>query len=84
MKAGAAPGDCWDQISFPGKCSSQGNRKCFKEMISRNQTQRFLRCDCHNWDDDEEEPRSKPRKEVHIYNCKRANPKNCTFQSKKF
>ncbi|CAN6920213.1 unnamed protein product [Brassica oleracea] len=45
-------GDCWDEIPFPGKCSKQGKQECFKEMLSKNITRRFVRCNCINWEPD--------------------------------
>ncbi|ESQ48297.1 hypothetical protein EUTSA_v10021830mg [Eutrema salsugineum] len=73
VEAGDQPSECWDEIPFPGKCGFHGNKKCFKEMLSKNQTQRFLRCICNNW-----EPLNS-RKEEHVCRCQRANPNNCTL-----
>ncbi|CAH8379086.1 unnamed protein product [Eruca vesicaria subsp. sativa] len=62
-------GDCYDQIPFPGLCGYHAKKKCFKEMLSKNITRRFLSCDCINREHDKS---AKGEDEAHICNCLRA------------
>ncbi|XP_019088183.1 PREDICTED: putative defensin-like protein 233 [Camelina sativa] len=72
--ARAPPQDCWDLITFPGKCGSHGKKKCFKEMEAKMK-QRFLQCTCKNLED---EP--KPPTDEHDCICQRENPYDCNVR----
>ncbi|EOA18723.1 hypothetical protein CARUB_v10007302mg [Capsella rubella] len=71
VEAGAPPQDCWELVTFPGKCGFHGKKKCFKEMEAKMK-QRFLQCTCKNLKD---EP--KPPKDEHDCICQRENPYEC-------
>ncbi|KAL0719367.1 hypothetical protein Bca4012_068691 [Brassica carinata] len=83
-------GDCYDQISFPGKCSFlHGNKKCFKDMLSKNITRRFLSCNCIDEESDKSSKEAdktpgnqqtdlhKSEHPAHICNCLRAVAGDC-------
>ncbi|KAF8062853.1 hypothetical protein N665_1191s0008 [Sinapis alba] len=69
-KEGDARGtECWDDINFlGGKCGFFGNKRCFKEMHSKNKTIRYRQCKCTITGFFQRE---------HSCYCRRADPTNC-------
>ncbi|CAF2154489.1 hypothetical protein HID58_003154 [Brassica napus] len=76
-------GDCYDQIPFPEKCSKlHGDKRCFRDMLSKNITRRFLTCNCINREPDKSPGNLQTdlhhsKHPGHICNCLRAVAGDC-------
>lgn len=68
VEAKAPPQQCWNFVSFPGKCGFHGKKKCFKEMETMYK-QRFLSCKCEN--------KTEKKEDQHDCSCERENPYEC-------